>query len=162
MLVQVEGFPMVAPEILFDGWAAQLLSMNVAVVPPQAPLGTVRVEIRDNGLSIARAEVAVVPAAPALFVAVNEDGSVNDSAHPAHRGSVLVLYGTGQGADAQPVSVRIGAYVCEVLYSGPVFGYPGLWQVNARIPSGFFVPGSLPLTVLVGSAVSPALTVTVD
>ena len=71
----------------------------------------------------------------------------------------MVLYGTGQGIEARPVSARIGGYETEVLYDGPVEGYPGLWQVNIRVPSGFFVPGSLPLTVAAGDAVSPPLQV---
>ncbi len=161
MLVRIQGLPLLSPEILFVGLPAINVSNTVAVVPTQTSPGTVEVEIRDTGKSIARVEVSVVPAAPALFVAVNEDGSVNEPGHAADRGSVLVLYGTGQGVEAQPVSVRLGGYDAEVLYSGPVAAYPGLWQVNARIPSGFFVPGLLPLSVAVGNAVSPSLQVDV-
>jgi uncharacterized protein (TIGR03437 family) len=55
--------------------------------------------------------------------------------------------------------VHLGAYSAEVLYSGPVADYLGLWQVNVRIPSGFFVPGSHALTVAAGDAVTPPLQV---
>ncbi len=152
MLVRVEG---ITPgEVRFGGIVATKVSDQAFVVPPRVAPGLVSADIDSL-----RIEVSVVGSSPALFVAVNEDGSVNEAAHPADRGSVLVLYGTGQGVDDRPVTVRMGAYTADVLYSGPVAGYPGLWQVNTRIPSGFFVPGSLPLTVAVGDAMSPPLQV---
>jgi len=161
MLVRIQGLPLLNPEIIFAGLPAIKVSNTVAVVPAQVTPGTVEVEIRDNGESNVHVEVSVVPAAPALFVAVNEDGSVNEPGHAADRGSVLVLYGTGQGVETRPVSVHLGGYDAEVLYSGPVAAYPGLWQVNARVPSGFLAPGLLPLSVAVGNAVSPTLQVDV-
>jgi uncharacterized protein (TIGR03437 family) len=156
MLARVEGVAI--SQVLFNGLVATAVSNSVVVVPEQLSPGTVTVEIRDA----ARVEVAVVAASPALFVAVNEDGTVNDAEHAAQRGSVLVLYGTGQGIEARPVSVRLSAYEADVLYSGPVAGYPGLWQVNARVPSGFFAPGTHALTVGVGDAASPPLTVRIN
>ncbi|MEO5924416.1 MAG: hypothetical protein ABIR70_11370 [Bryobacteraceae bacterium] len=152
MLARIEGVAF--EEVRFDGIVAARVSGEVVVIPAQVKTGTVQVEIGST-----RVDVAVVGAAPGLFVAVNEDGSVNDAGHAAERGSALVVYGTGQGVEDWPVVVRIGGYDSEVLYSGGVEGYPGLWQVNVRVPSGFFVPGSLELTVAVGDAVSPALTV---
>ena len=159
MLAMIQGVSLTSPEVLFDNSTALVLSNKAVVVPANLPPGLVDAEIRDKGQSIAHITVAIVPAAPALFVAVNEYDTVNDPAHPAERGSVLTLYGTGQGVEAQPATVRIGAYDAEVLYSGPVSAYPGLWQVNARVPGGFFAGGSLPLTVAVGTVVSPPLQV---
>jgi uncharacterized protein (TIGR03437 family) len=153
MLARITGVDATA-DVVFDGILGTKVSSQVVVIPPQVRLGAVPVDI-----GAAHVEVAIVAAAPALFVAVNEDGQVNDATHAADRGSVLVLYGTGQGVEGRSVTVRIGAYDAEVLYSGPVAGYPGLWQVNTRVPSGFFVPGSLPLTVAAGEALSPPLLV---
>ena len=159
MLARVNGIAM--SEVLFNGIPATVISNAVLVVPPQLTPGTVDVEFRNAGKSVAHVKAPDVAASPALFVAVNQDGSVNDATHAAERGSVLVLYGTGQGVAEQPVSLRIGSYDSEVLYSGPVADYPGLWQMNARVPSGFFVPGSYALTVGVGTATSPPLRVEV-
>jgi uncharacterized protein (TIGR03437 family) len=157
MLARVEGVAW--SEVLFNGVQAARVSDSVAVVPQLSP-GTASAELRDGARSWTT-EVTIVAAAPALFVAVNDDGSVNSAEHPAERGSVLVLYGTGQGVEASPVDVRIGGYQCDVLYNGPVAGYPGLWQVNARVPAGFFAPGTHRLTVAVGNAVTPALQIEV-
>jgi uncharacterized protein (TIGR03437 family) len=153
MLARIDGV-VLTEDVRFDGIIATKVSQQVVVVPAQVNAGTVPVEIGSIQL-----EAAIVPAAPALFVAVNEDGSVNDDAHLADRGSVMVLYGTGQGVEDRPITVHVGAYSAEVLYSGPVAYYLGLWQVNVRIPSGFFVPGSHALTVAAGDAVTPPLQV---
>ena len=150
MLARIDGI--VPDEVRFDGIAAVRVSDQVVVVPPSVKTGLIPVDIGSVHL-----EVAVVAASPALFVAVNEDGSVNDANHPADRGSVLILYGTGEGREGLPLSVHMGAYAADVLYSGSVVNYPGLWQVNVRIPSGFFVPGSHALTVTVGDAITPTL-----
>ncbi len=158
MLARVEG--VVWSQVLFDGSSGVMVSDTVLVVPPGVQPGTVQVEVRSSGTAL-RLEATVAAASPALFLAVNEDGSVNGTEHPAERGSVLVLYGTGQGVEASPVDVRIGGYQCEVVYSGPVAEYPGLWQVNTRVPAGFFAPGTHGLTVAVGNAVSPVLQVDV-
>ena len=158
MLVRVEGVAW--SDVLFNGRSGVVVSDTVLVVPPGVQPGTVRVEVLSSGAPL-RLEATVALASPALFTAVNEDGSVNSAGHPSERGSVLVLYGTGQGVEANPVEVRIGGYQCDVLYSGPVVGYPGLWQVNARVPAGFFTPGTHALTVAVGSVISPALPIEV-
>ena len=159
MLVMVQGLPLLTPELFFDGLPATRVAPTAFVVPSGVNPGSVPVEVRDNGALLANLQVAVVPAAPALFVAVNQDGSVNAAEQPAERGSIVVLYGTGQGVGARPVAVHIGAYDSEVLYSGPAAGYPGLWQVNARVPSGFLAPGTLPIMVASGDAVSPAMNI---
>ena len=51
--------------------------------------------------------------------------------------------------------MRIGGYSAEVLYSGAVAGYPGLFQINARVPAGYIAPGTLGVIVTVGTAESP-------
>lgn len=50
--------------------------------------------------------------------------------------------------------VRIGGYTAEVLYSGEVAGYPGLFQINVRVPAGPLAPGSQDVVVTVGDAAS--------
>ena len=70
------------------------------------------------------------------------------------RGSIVVLFGTGGGRDTSAVSVSIGGYAAEVLYAGPAPGFPGLLQVNARVPGGSAPTGVVPVIVTVGTASS--------
>jgi uncharacterized protein (TIGR03437 family) len=85
-------------------------------VPSGAPVGTdqVAVELADTGELIAGGTVLVGAVSPGLFTAnqagtgqaaaLNQDGvTVNGSAHPAPVGSVISLFGTGQG----PVSPAV-------------------------------------------------------
>jgi uncharacterized protein (TIGR03437 family) len=68
---------------------------------------------------------------------------------PAHPGDTIVLWGTGGGADAQNDSggssgdqtasgnfvVTAGTQQITPLYAGTSFGYPGLFQVNFKLPA---------------------------
>lgn len=160
MIVAIEGMAPTEPEVYIDRLPAAVLAIDRAQTLVRAPLdlrpGSVEVEIRDRGAMLARVPTTVAAAAPLLYAAVNEQGGLNSAA----RGSIVALYGTGEGAEPLPVRVFLGAYTAEVLYSGPVAGYPGLWQVNLRLPSGFIPPGDYPLTVSVGGAVSASLAIT--
>ena len=85
-------------------------------VPSNAPVGTQRVAVRtaDTGELIAGGSLLVAAAAPGLFTvgqsgtgaaaAYNQDNTLNSSSNPAARGSVIVLYGTGQGQVSPSVS----------------------------------------------------------
>jgi sugar lactone lactonase YvrE len=145
MLLEVDT----AQEVSFNGLAARVAAVGFVVVPESLMPGPV-----DVLLGSVKVAAVVVAAAPRLFAAVGE-------ADVIERGALMTLYGTGQGVEPLPVRVRVGVYDAEVLYSGPVAGYPGLWQVNARVPAGFLAPGLLPVTVTVGEAVSAALLVDV-
>ncbi|MCP5109704.1 MAG: hypothetical protein GY953_02590, partial [bacterium] len=128
------------------------------------------------------------PAVPGLFtlgngsgqaVAVNQDGSLNSPENPARRGSIVILYATGEGlttpggVDGQPaktplpkpvlpVDVRIGGLPCEVFYAGAAPGFAGLMQLNVRVPTGFIPSGELPVELFVGGAPSqPGVTISV-
>ena len=165
MIAFFNGYNFTRPEVVFDNTIATILAHKDAslavLVPATLQPGPIALDIRDDGVSIARLTGIVTSAAPQLFAAVNEDGSVNTPSNAAARGSILVLYGTGQGLLAPPVTVSIAGYAADVLYSGPVSGFAGLWQVNARVPGGFLSPGQLPLSVSVGDAVSASLNVTI-
>jgi len=114
----------------------------------------------------------VVAASPGVFAITNEDGSVNSAANPAAQGSILVIYGTGEGQTAPggvdgsvartvfpkpvlPVSVLAGGQAAEVLYAGAAPDFvAGVMQVNLRIPAG--LRGTLPLQLRIGEATTPA------
>ncbi len=60
------------------------------------------------------------------------------------------------------MAVSIGGYFANILYAGPAGNYPGMFQINAQVPSGYFSGGTLPVIVTVGSFTTQAgLTVTV-
>jgi uncharacterized protein (TIGR03437 family) len=112
---------------------------------------------------IATIQVAVADAAPALFAnaggeaaANNQDGSINAAGNPAARGSVISLYGTGLGISGEAVNVAIDGYAAQVSYAGPVSNYPGLFQINAQVPSGYLPTGALGVVVTVGTSPSQA------
>lgn len=65
--------------------------------------GQALAEVRVRGQTTARAPVTVLPNAPGLYGVTNQDGRLNTSAAPAHRGVVLHIYGTGVGAVAPAV-----------------------------------------------------------
>jgi uncharacterized protein (TIGR03437 family) len=174
MLVAIRGAGH-ATDVLFGGFPAPILSMDDAGILVQAPaqiaaLNQFQIEVRDQGSLRATLPASAAAAAPALFTtgsgqaaAVNPDGQLNSTTHPVSRGSWISLYGTGQGVAGLAVSVRIGGYVAEVLYAGEVAGYPGLFQINAVVPSGYVAPGMLSVVWTVGEAASqPGVTLVVE
>ena len=100
--------------------------------------------------------------ATSVYAAViNQDGTVNAANNPALRGQFVSLYMTGQGnvpgappdgvpattaiAAPVPITVLLNGFdvnsaqygestVQHVLYSG-INQYPGMWQINVRIPA---------------------------
>ena len=84
-------------------------------VPTNAPVGTQRVAVRaaDTGELIAGGSLLVAGSAPGLFAisqngtgaaaAYNQDNTLNSASNPAPRGSVITLYGTGQGQTSPAV-----------------------------------------------------------
>jgi uncharacterized protein (TIGR03437 family) len=78
-------------------------------VPTNAPQGTSRVAVRtaDTAELIAGGSLVVASVSPGLYTlgqdgkgqaaATNQDSQLNNSSNPALRGSVITLYGTGQG-----------------------------------------------------------------
>jgi len=98
---------------------------------------------------------------------LNQDGSYNSDKNPAAAGSIVVLYGSGEGATTpalpdgalvistpysipnQPVTVTIADQPAHVLYAGAApFLATGVLQINARVPAG--VTGDAPIVVSVG------------
>jgi len=161
--------------IAFGPNPARILSADtsgILVVAPAAivGLGSVPIEIIYQNTVIATIPVAVAEAAPALFAdaageaaANNQDGSINSAGNAAARGSVISLYGTGLGISGDAVTVTLDGYSAQVLYAGPVANYPGLFQINAQVPSGYLPTGALGVVVTVGISPSQAgVTVWVD
>lgn len=90
-------------------------------LPGASPLGSSRVAVRlaDTGELIAGGSILVAATAPGLFsaassgsgqaAALNSDGRVNSSGNAAAKGSVISLFGTGQGQVSPAVADGAGA-----------------------------------------------------
>jgi uncharacterized protein (TIGR03437 family) len=118
-------------------------------------------------------------AAVVASVAPDGTGYIVTTSSPAHHGGVLVIYCTGLGdvqtsidaGDPAPlsplantmetVSVTIGGSQAQVLFSGLVPGFSGLYQINAIVPGGAPTGDSVPLAITVGAQASPTVTVAI-
>lgn len=164
-------------QVLFDGEAAPLVSVQateIRVIAPQDVASKSKVTLMvQNQSASASAVLNAAAAVPGIFVssgtqaaAINEDGSLNGAGHPAPVGSVLALFLTGAGLTAPPaldgvppglplpqlalpVTVTVGGAAAEVAYAGSVFGFPGLAQVNIRVPA-VAASNAVPVQVVIG------------
>jgi uncharacterized protein (TIGR03437 family) len=183
-------------QVLFDGVPAPLLytsSGQLGAVVPYAVEGKsgTQVQVRTAAGLSDMVAMPVTPVGPSIFsmnytgsgqgAILNEDGeTVNSTARPAGKGSVISIFATGEGQTqpggidgevasgsastkpARAVLVRINGHPAEVLYAG---GAPrqvaGLFQVNVRIPADT-PSGEAPVEIQVGDAKSqPGITVAV-
>lgn len=172
-------------QVLFDDEPAPLLFVwwnQINAVAPYGIAGSDEVEIvvvKDG----VRSEPFLLPVAeahPGLFTRnstgsgvgalLNSDNTINTADNPASPGSVVTLFGTGEGrpdrpvADGQvtgnaleglarptlPVTVMIGDQSAEVIYAGAAPELvAGVLQINVRIPAGT-PPGLAPVRVTIG------------
>jgi uncharacterized protein (TIGR03437 family) len=134
-----------------------------------------------NGVPGSVTFVNVTQSAPGIFTvpgggqaaALNQDGSYNSVSNPANRGSIVVLFATGEGQTnpagvdgtiantvfpkpVLPVSATIGEQPATLVYYGaaPTF-VEGLMQLNLTVPSNIS-PGNAPVVLTVGTAASQA------
>ena len=132
-----------------------------------------------NGRTNSLANVPVAASAPGLAtVAFNSDSTLNSPSNPAARGSLVVLFATGEGMTLPasrtgvsptsgtaepvlPVTVQIGGFPAEVIFRGQVAGTAGVLQVNARVPDGATPADRSPVVLSVGDNHSPAITIAV-
>jgi len=179
--------------VTFDGHLAPLLYASasyVAAIVPYEVAGSTTTSIalnfsnQFNSQLPAPISVPVATSAPGLFtldssgsgqvVAINQDGTVNGPTNPAARGSVVLLYATGEGSTAPtvpdgaitagrflpgpilPVTLAIGNQPARVIYAASFPGtVAGVLQIEAVIPSGV-TPGAVPVVATVGTVASQA------
>ncbi len=160
--------------VLVNGTAVPLFYTSYGQIafqlPYDVPVGTALVQVkRDDGSVSNQASVAVAPRAPRLLVTVNQDGSINSAAHPAHTGDVLTVYAIGFGATSPTVAAGVAAPSAEPLarvtetpnvgfgtgpfavevapyFAGLTPTAAGLYQVNVGVPSGL-ATGTVGMTV---------------
>jgi uncharacterized protein (TIGR03437 family) len=173
-------------QVLFDGVPAPLTfasSNQVNVVVPYAVANKqqTQVTLQFQGRSSNTVTLPVAPTSAGVFALnaagsgqgaiLNQDLTVNGTANPADKGSIIAIYadGAGQtdppGIDGKPataplpqplakVTATIGGLDAEITYAGaaPTL-VAGVLQVNARIPAG--VPsGNVPVVISVGNTKS--------
>lgn len=174
-------------QVLLNGTPAPLYYVQSNQINAQAPYelagqSSAKLQIVYQGATLASMQVPVADANPALFtlnygtgnaVAVNQDGTINSDQNPAPRGSIVVLYATGEGQTSPagvtgqgavapfplpvlPVTLTIADIPASVLFAGEAPGFVGLMQINAQVPSGFVPTGDLPVVLSVGTYQSPA------
>jgi uncharacterized protein (TIGR03437 family) len=181
--------------VLFDNFPAAITAItptqiNVFVPYHRGNATSTNVVVQVDDVLSTPMAIAVAPTAPGLFTVhssgsgqgaiLNQDGSINSSTNPASRGSIISLFGTGEGAmmpqlydgalaistpfssPVNPVSVMIGGQPAAVLYSGDAPTLPsGVFQINARIPANTN-PGPSSVLVKVGlSSTTEQVTVAV-
>jgi uncharacterized protein (TIGR03437 family) len=150
-------------QVLINGVAATMLAADstrlLIRVPPQiAGQSSARIQVFNNTALIGEIPAAIVDAAPALFPSIyNADATINSVTNPAPRGSIIVVFATGEGVTGAQISLSIGGITAELLYAGPVIGYPGLLQVNARVPAGYVAAGPMDVVLTSGSVSSAAI-----
>ncbi len=182
------GFPTTAGNttVTFDTIPATILYASAAqtcVIVPYEIWGktTTSIQVAFSGDSTTPMQVPVAIAAPGLFsldgsgagpgVILNQDGSVNSATKPAAAGSVVAIFGTGEGQTAplgidgvitgvilreplNAVSLTIGGQAAKVVYAGSAPALvAGVLQVEAIVPNGL-KSGPQALVLTVGSASS--------
>jgi uncharacterized protein (TIGR03437 family) len=178
--------------VLFDGIAAPLAYTTdgemMAGVPYQvAGHQSTQVVVEFDGMRSPPSTLAVTAAAPALFTLdstgrgqaaiLNELGCCNSKQNPAAKGSIAVLYATGEGQTNPPgitgsvpffnsmasyprprlpVEVRVGGKTAELIYAGEApHAIAGLLQINFRVPQDTPVGDRVPITLSIGGWRSP-------
>ncbi|MGO9232234.1 MAG: glycoside hydrolase family 44 protein [Bryobacteraceae bacterium] len=181
------GTSVAGVRILFDGIPAPLVYVSAkqcaAVVPYFGAYNpTTHVQVEYQGVRSAPLVVPVSATAPGLFTAnasgtgqgsiLNQDNTVNSVANPASRGSVVILWGTGEGLTDPPgvdgrlavdvlpaplaaVAVDIGGLPATVQYAGAAPGMmPGVMQINAQMSPNVQAGNAVPVAISIGGGTS--------
>lgn len=178
-------------QVLVNGFLAPVLyatTSQIGAVVPYSVAGRLDafVQVRFRGTTSNALNPAVTTTVPGVFTAnasgsgpgaiLNQDGSLNGPGNPAAKGSVVVIYATGEGITQNasgarpetgqvvnvssindlprpllPVSVLIDGQPCTVTYAGQAPGQiAGLFQINAIVPPAAG-SGNVSVVVAVGS-----------
>ena len=157
-------------QVLFNGTPVPLfyagpnqINFMVPIGAPQSGTADLQVLESATGRLLGDSTVEMTPVLPGLFtqagngsgaaVATNADGTLNTQNNPAVAGSVITLYGTGQGyvpgappdgepstavQNPRPPTVFIlpeSVSGSGIKYAGLAPGEVGVWQINVQIPT---------------------------
>jgi trimeric autotransporter adhesin len=168
--------------VMFDASPAPLLFVSdsqINAIVPYAIAGrtSTRLQVQVDASYSIPLDLQTVAASPGIFTssgsgrgqaaALNADSAVNSVLNPASRGSIIVLYMSGEGqtdppgqdgrviySDLRtpllPVTASIGGLPAAVVYAGSSPSLvSGICQVNVRIPEAAD-PGAQPVEIRVG------------
>jgi uncharacterized protein (TIGR03437 family) len=166
--------------VLFDGMPAPLVYVSArqaSAVVPYAVADKLRttVQVEYQGQKSNPLVLWVGAALPGIFTTnssgngqgavLNQDLSVNSASNPAEKGSVVILFATGEGQTVpagvdgkvttlplpKPVlaiTAEIDTLPAVVEYAGGAPGLvAGVLQVNVRIPAGVSSGAAIPVTI---------------
>ena len=181
-------------QVIINGMAAPLLYVRadqVAAIVPNAVAGqpAAKIQVQYQGQSSPAFSIPVSQTAPGLFTVdqtgrghgaiLNQDNTLNGRLNAAPRGSIVVLWATGQGPSdpdwvedelaaaplpkpLNPVTVTIGGQQGEILYAGAAPGMAAVMQVNVRVPAGIKTGSAVPVVLKIGATSSqPGVTLAV-
>jgi uncharacterized protein (TIGR03437 family) len=183
--------------VTFNGTPAPILYTSsgiVAAIVPYEVYGqtSVPVSVSYQGKVTATTTLPVAASAPGLFTAdssgsgqaaaFNQDFTLNSASNPASVGSVIVLYGTGEGQTSpggvdgkvnpatgvpptplQFVQATINGVPAVIDYKGGVpTSVAGLFQLNVEIPTGVPAGTSIPVIVTIGGVASQTVYIAVS
>ena len=142
--------------------------VSITVVVDGSSSNTVTVPVSKTAFGLVTADAS----GSGQGAILNQDATLNSMSNPARAGSVIVLYGTGEGVTtptlpdgalvlstpfslpSAPVSVSIGGQQAKVLYAGAAPFLPtGVLQINAVIPETT-PPGVADVVVSIGGVAS--------
>jgi uncharacterized protein (TIGR03437 family) len=110
-----------------------------------------------QGVEVLSTVVQIASSSPGLFLSdvsrvdqpgaiLNQDSSLNTAGARARRGEVIQIFATGVGAGAP--RVFLATENAEVVYSGLSAEFPGLWQLNVRVPDAPSIAKQVPVFVI--------------
>ena len=156
-----------------------------AVLPANTPVGSGTLTVTYNGLTSAAFTIQVVQSAlgldtlsglpSGLGVATDSAGNLFNYTTSATPNQTITLWGSGLGADTAdsdttftssphavnvPLTIYIGGIQAQIQYAGSS-GYPGLVQINVKIPQNVIPGCGVPIVGVVGSFASNTVTIPV-
>ena len=180
-------------EVDLGGVPLPLLYSSAGQINAQVPFGlsgnTQYQVVVQRGSALSVPESFTVAAAEPGIFTTNMQGTgqgvimksdqitLAQTATPAARGEVVVIYCSGLGAVNPPVkqgdapttasrtvneaTVTIGGVKADVQYAGVTPGYAGLYQVNATVPVTVAPGNAVPVTITVAGQTSNTVTIAV-
>jgi len=171
-------------QVLFNGSPAPIfyadpnqINFQVPMSAPQSGTAEVQVVQTATGRILGDTTVAMTAAVPGFFTqtgngigtaaALNQDNTVNSQDNPAAQGTVIQIFGTGQGfipggppdgtaagrqvkTPENPVVIMGAEFVppANILYSGLAPTLVGVWQLNVLIPDFVITTPTFPTQVV--------------
>ena len=148
--------------------------LNV-LVPYGAQGTTARIVVNNNGKTSNAVDVPLAKTSPGVFsldvtgtgpgTILHADFTLVNAASPAKKGETVLVFLTGLGGTSPAVAdgtaggsnppsrtnadvaVLVGGIPADVSFAGLAPGFPGLYQLNVKIPATLVNTGALPLAI---------------